>query len=54
MTKYTISALVIAALIAFGGIATVHYQYTAFVAVETANDEYHSLDNSAFWELNNS
>ena len=52
--KYTISALVFSAFITFGGIATVHYQYTAFVAVETANDEYHSLDNSAFWELNNS
>lgn len=54
MTKYTIFALVIAALIAIGGLVTVHHQYTALVAVETANDEYHSLDNSAFWELNNS
>ena len=54
MTKYTFSALVVAILMALGGFATVHYQYTAFVAIETANDEYHSLDNSAFWELNNS
>ena len=52
--KYTFSALFIAALIAIGGFATVHHQYTALVAVETANDEYHSLDNSALWELNNS